>query len=203
MLPQKYQRQSQFELTEEEEQRKVTDLSPYVELSLKQRIIRGLNCCVFVLKGLGYEPPKYMDQTYGEEFVEVTGSGGEISAKLIEPKLICNVESVRVMVGETILCIPTRQFLSQYVDSPWVIYFLKPVSGGHPLALPIYRTATVEKDVVRGFFFCLQSLGFPFNRYHTRPRLHEHLQNMRLRLTDGSQVVDYIEHHLLKENIPE
>lgn len=202
--PQKYQPHRQFppsrlELTEEEIGREVGNLNPRQGLNFKQRIIRGLDCCVFILKNLGYAPPQYMDQTYGEEFVEVKGPGGEISVKLIEPRLVCNVNSLRVVIGSEVFVISSRQFLSQYVDTKWVLYFLAPIKDGQPLALPIEQTKTVEKDVVRGFFFCLSNLGFKLNR-RALPGTAEHLQSLSQELTDGSQVMDYISTHLLPEN---
>jgi hypothetical protein len=200
MLPQHYNRSRlQLELTEEEIERGVTNLAPNPKFTFRHRVMRGLNCCVFILKHLGYTPPKFMDHTYNEEFIEAQGLEGLISAKLIEPQLVCNIEAVYTLVNDQLKYTSHRQFLSEFVDSPLVIMFLQPIKDGHPAILPIYDTQTVEKDIVHGVFSCLRCMGFKF-KSPLAPRL---LQNVRLKLTDGDQVVDYITNNLLPEKILE
>jgi hypothetical protein len=196
MLPQHYNRPGlQLELTEEEIERGVTNLTPNPQFTLKHRIMRGLNCCIFILKHLGYVPPKFMDHTYNEEFIEAQGSEGLISAKLIEPHLVCNIEAVYTLVNDQFKYFSRKQFLSEFVDSPWVIIFIQPIKDGHPAILPIYDTPTVEKDIVHGVFSCLRCMGFKFKG----PLALRQLQNVRQKLTDGGQVMDYITYNLLPE----
>lgn len=162
--------------------------------------MRGLNCCVFILKQLDFVPPKEMDHTYNEEFIEVyetADHGRAISAKLIEPSLVCNIDSVYTLYDGVLVHTTRREFLSKYVNSPLVLMFVKPVKNGSPAILPISTTQTVETDVVRGFFSCLYNMNFDLIHKNNLIQAARRFEEARRLITGGAAVMRDIELHLI------
>jgi hypothetical protein len=142
-----------------------------------------MDVCVLILRRFDYRPAKFLEQNYGEEFIELLGSGGEISVKLLEPRNIAHIASVNVCT-----------YLSEVVPEALVLYFLRPIKG-MPMCLPIQDTNHVEKDVVRGFFFCLSTLGFRLNQ-RTIAEARTKLDTIRQELTDGDEIARHISSHI-------
>jgi hypothetical protein len=160
-----------------------------------------MNCIVFILRRLNFSADRYVDQNYGEDFIEMNEQKMKLSVKLIRPSLICHVTSVMVHSQGTMKYVAQRQFLSEFVDAPFVLYFVKPVRDGSPTVIPVVESPTLEKDVVKSFFFCLGQLGFKLSR-RALPGTRECLPSLSQRLTDGAEIVSHISSHLLSEVNP-